>query len=300
MQALRDDPALRFELCIGVSGVDYPHETGRELHAVYHLMSMTHNRRVRLEVVGARRRPAHPVDRLGLPDGRLARAGDLRLLRHRLRRPPGLTRILMPDDWPGHPQRKDYPLGGIPVEYKGAADPAAGRAEGVRVTDTDATRPTRRTRHAPRDHRGHGLHRHRRGLGRRRRRASARPPRSGSSSTWARSTRRRTACSGWSSSSRARRSPRPARHRLPAHRHREELRVPHLDPGRHVRDAHGLPGAAVQRDAYCLGVERLLGIEDQIPERANVIRVMMMELNRISSHLVALATGGMELGALTR
>ncbi len=51
--------------------------------------------------------------------------------------------------------------------------------------------------------------------------------------------------------------------------------------------------------AYCLGVEKLLGITDQIPERATVIRVMMMELNRISSHLVALATGGMEMGALT-
>jgi NADH-quinone oxidoreductase subunit D len=51
--------------------------------------------------------------------------------------------------------------------------------------------------------------------------------------------------------------------------------------------------------AYCLGVERLLGITDEIPERAQIIRVMMMELNRISSHLVALATGGMELGALT-
>jgi len=51
--------------------------------------------------------------------------------------------------------------------------------------------------------------------------------------------------------------------------------------------------------AYCLGVEKLLGITDQIPERATTIRVMMMELNRISSHLVALATGGMELGALT-
>ncbi len=51
--------------------------------------------------------------------------------------------------------------------------------------------------------------------------------------------------------------------------------------------------------AYCLAVEKLLGITDQIPERANVIRVMMMELNRISSHLVALATGGMELGALS-
>lgn len=51
--------------------------------------------------------------------------------------------------------------------------------------------------------------------------------------------------------------------------------------------------------AYCLGVEKLLGIEDLVPERAQVVRVMLMELNRISSHLVALATGGMELGATT-
>ena len=51
--------------------------------------------------------------------------------------------------------------------------------------------------------------------------------------------------------------------------------------------------------AYCLGVERLLGVTDAVPRRATVIRVMLMELNRISSHLVALATGGMELGAMT-
>jgi len=51
--------------------------------------------------------------------------------------------------------------------------------------------------------------------------------------------------------------------------------------------------------AYCLGVERLLGVTDAVPRRASVIRVMLMELNRISSHLVALATGGMELGAMT-
>ena len=50
---------------------------------------------------------------------------------------------------------------------------------------------------------------------------------------------------------------------------------------------------------YCLAVEKLLGITDDIPERATVIRVMLMELTRVSSHLVCLATGGMELGALT-
>jgi NADH-quinone oxidoreductase subunit D len=50
---------------------------------------------------------------------------------------------------------------------------------------------------------------------------------------------------------------------------------------------------------YVLGVERLLDIEAEIPEKAKVMRVLLMELNRISSHLVAIATGGMEIGALT-
>lgn len=54
-----------------------------------------------------------------------------------------------------------------------------------------------------------------------------------------------------------------------------------------------------QETAYCLAVEKLLGITDDVPERATVIRVLMMELNRVSSHLVALATGGNELGATT-
>ena len=51
--------------------------------------------------------------------------------------------------------------------------------------------------------------------------------------------------------------------------------------------------------AYCLGVEKLLGVTEDIPERATVIRVMMMEFNRISSHMVALGTGALELGALS-
>jgi NADH-quinone oxidoreductase subunit D len=51
--------------------------------------------------------------------------------------------------------------------------------------------------------------------------------------------------------------------------------------------------------AFCLATERLLGIEDAIPERASIIRVLMMELNRISSHLTAIGTFGLELGATT-
>jgi len=51
--------------------------------------------------------------------------------------------------------------------------------------------------------------------------------------------------------------------------------------------------------AYCMAVERLLGIEREIPPRATVLRVLMMELNRIASHLTAVGTFGLELGAST-
>src|SRR5699024_11829399 len=54
-----------------------------------------------------------------------------------------------------------------------------------------------------------------------------------------------------------------------------------------------------QEAAYCLAVEKALGITEDIPERATLIRVLLMELNRISSHLVAIGTGGNELGATT-
>ncbi|MGF0115674.1 NADH-quinone oxidoreductase subunit D [Promicromonospora sp. Marseille-Q5078] len=54
-----------------------------------------------------------------------------------------------------------------------------------------------------------------------------------------------------------------------------------------------------QETAYCLATEKLLGITDDVPERASIIRVLMMELNRVASHLVCLGTGGNEMGATT-
>ena len=119
---LRD--SLKFEMCMGVNGVHYPDRADREFSAVYPLLSLSHNRRVRLEVIVADADAHIPTlvevwagnnwheretfDMFGIIfDGH-----------------PGLTRILMPDDWQGHPQRKDYALGGIAVEYKGATIPA--------------------------------------------------------------------------------------------------------------------------------------------------------------------------------
>jgi NADH-quinone oxidoreductase subunit C len=121
-QVMRDDESLRFELCSSVSGVDYLQSDTRRLHVVYHLTSMTYRRQVRLEA-------AVPVD------GRLPSVTSVYPTADWQEREtydmfgvvfeghPNLTRILMPDDWEGHPQRKDYPLGGVAVEYKGAEIP---------------------------------------------------------------------------------------------------------------------------------------------------------------------------------
>jgi NADH-quinone oxidoreductase subunit C len=122
-RALRDDPDLRFEMCLGVSGVHWPADTGRELRAVYHLLSVTHNRRLRLEVACPDADPHIPsvVETYPTNDWHERETWDFFGVifdGH-----PALARIEMPDDWPGHPQRKDYPLGGVPVEYKGAQIP---------------------------------------------------------------------------------------------------------------------------------------------------------------------------------
>jgi NADH-quinone oxidoreductase subunit C len=123
-RALRDEPSLRFEICTGVSGVHYLHEEGRELHAVYHLLSITHGgRRLRLEVTAPDSDPHIPSIVSVYPANDWHERETWDMFGIIFDGHPALTRILMPDDWPGHPQRKDYPLGGIPVEYKGATVP---------------------------------------------------------------------------------------------------------------------------------------------------------------------------------
>ena len=122
-RALRDDQDLRFELSLGVSGAHYPHDTGRELHAVYHLVSVTHSHRLRLEVAVADGDAHIPSTVAVYPTHDWHERETWDFFGIEFDGHPALARIEMPDDWPGHPQRKDYPLGGIPVEYKGAAVP---------------------------------------------------------------------------------------------------------------------------------------------------------------------------------
>ncbi|GAA2387627.1 NADH-quinone oxidoreductase subunit C [Catellatospora methionotrophica] len=121
-QILRDDMSLRYELCSSVSGVDYIAEE-RRLHVVYHLTSMTYRRRIRLECAVTAAEPHLPSVTTVYPTADWQERETYDMFGVIFDGHPNLTRILMPDDWDGHPQRKDYPLGGVPVEYKGAEIP---------------------------------------------------------------------------------------------------------------------------------------------------------------------------------
>jgi len=121
-QVLRDSPDLRFELLSSLSGVDYPSQRDR-LHVVYHLTSMTYRRRLRLETAVTVEDPHVASVTHVYPTADFHERETWDFFGVVFDGHPGLTRIFMPDDWQGHPQRKDYPLGGVPVEYKGAQIP---------------------------------------------------------------------------------------------------------------------------------------------------------------------------------
>ncbi|HEX8003726.1 MAG TPA: NADH-quinone oxidoreductase subunit C [Mycobacteriales bacterium] len=128
LRLLRDHHDLRFELLSSVSGVDYLNHPGhagddRRLHAVYHLTSLTYRRRVRVEVAVTVDDPHVPSAVPVYPTADWHERETWDFFGIVFDGHPNLTRIEMPDDWEGHPQRKDYPLGGVPVEYKGAQIP---------------------------------------------------------------------------------------------------------------------------------------------------------------------------------
>jgi NADH-quinone oxidoreductase subunit C len=121
-QIMRDDESLRFELCSSLSGVDYLNSDPRRLHVVYELMSMTYRRRVRLETAIPAGGSVPSVTSV-YPTADWHERETYDMFGVIFTGHPNLTRVLMPDDWEGFPQRKDYPLGGVPVEYKGAEIP---------------------------------------------------------------------------------------------------------------------------------------------------------------------------------
>lgn len=112
---LKDDPGLRFNLLMDIAGVDY---LGREprFEVVYHLYSIPHNRRLRLKV----RVPEHdlvvPSVTAVWNTANWHEREAFDMLGIRFSDHPDLRRIYMPDDYPGHPLRKDFPILGPDAE----------------------------------------------------------------------------------------------------------------------------------------------------------------------------------------
>ena len=131
VQALGDEDG--YHLCLDVAGVDYLRHPGRStlpegvtperFEVVVHLLSMAQRRRIRIRV-------QVPADDATVPSLFDLHPGVEAMEREAFDMfgitfdgHPDLTRILMPEDWVGHPLRKDYAIGAIPVQFKGAPAP---------------------------------------------------------------------------------------------------------------------------------------------------------------------------------
>ena len=106
--ALRDTPALRFEVLVEITAADYLPRAPR-FEVVYHLLSITHRRRLRLKVRVGEHDPISTIQSVwrgaGWPEREVWDMFGIIFDGHN-----DLRRLLMPEDWEGHPGRKDYPV----------------------------------------------------------------------------------------------------------------------------------------------------------------------------------------------
>ena len=124
VRALRDEG---FDMCADLTAVDYLGFTGRSLpdgvdaerfEVVVNLVSLEHKRRVRIRVQVPGDDPAVPSLFAIYPGTEAMEREAYDMMGIRFDGHPDLTRILMPEDWEGHPLRKDYPQGRVPVQFK--------------------------------------------------------------------------------------------------------------------------------------------------------------------------------------
>src|SRR5207344_1998047 len=117
--SFRDDPGLRLDFLSSVTATDRPGGDPR-FWVVYELSSTELHHRLRVKVGLSDEDPRVPSVTGLFPTADWHERETYDFFGVVFDGHPELRRIEMPDDWVGHPQRKDYPLGGIPVEYKGA------------------------------------------------------------------------------------------------------------------------------------------------------------------------------------
>lgn len=107
---LRDDPGARFDFCSDVTATDWPSRAER-FDVIYCLYSVPHRHRVRLKIRAGEQDPVASVTGVW-PAANWLEREVFDMFGVRFTGHPDLRRILMPEEWQGHPQRKDYPLEG--------------------------------------------------------------------------------------------------------------------------------------------------------------------------------------------
>jgi NADH-quinone oxidoreductase subunit C len=122
LEELRADPDLSFGLLSSITATDWPGRSPR-FWVAYHLYSLEHAHRVRVSVGVPEEDAVLPSITARYPAANWYEREVFDLFGLRFDGHPSLTRILMPDDWPGHPLRKDYSLGGVGTRYRGAFIP---------------------------------------------------------------------------------------------------------------------------------------------------------------------------------
>ncbi len=110
-----------FEMCVDVTSVDYLRRAPR-FEVVVNLLSMRHRRRLRLLVGVPGDDPVVPSLVPVYPSANFYEREVYDLMGIHFDGHPDLTRILLPDDWEGHPLRKDEPVGSVPVLFKSAGE----------------------------------------------------------------------------------------------------------------------------------------------------------------------------------
>ena len=134
---LKTITALRsegFEMCVDLTAVDYLTHPGRNIspevasqitferfELVVNLLSLSQRRRVRLRIQVSESDPVVDSAFDVYPGTEAMEREVFDMFGIKFNGHPDLTRILMPEDWQGHPLRKDYAQGNIPVQFKGAA-----------------------------------------------------------------------------------------------------------------------------------------------------------------------------------
>ena len=120
LEVLRDDEDLALDWLSDVSATDWPERTPR-FWVAYHLYSTSHRHRLRLKVGVDEASPRVPSVTELFPTANWPEREVFDLMGIEFEGHPDLRRILLPDDWEGHPHRKTEGLGGVPTRYKGGA-----------------------------------------------------------------------------------------------------------------------------------------------------------------------------------